>query len=165
MVSGGIDMKLMVPLKDGRTLEFEGEPDELIAAAEKIVRSTGSQIAMKVSSEQTTTSNPALSGSRRWTEQSTKKLWGLLYGEQAKVVRFLVERGGQSTYEELTKHMGYGAQHLSGILSPLTRNSQTATGDRLARLVDWRIDQNAKRQYYIDPEALVFLQHLVKGGK
>jgi hypothetical protein len=156
-------MKLMVPLTDGRSLTFEGEADELISVAERIVKNNGSQIAAVPVSKGSAAIQSA-AGSRRWTEQSTKKLWGLLYGEQAKLVKFLVDKGGQATYEELTKHMGYGAQHLSGILSPLTRNSQTATGDRLARLVDWKIDKNAKRQYYIEQQALPFLQQLVRAG-
>ena len=157
-------MRLLVPLTDGRTLTFEGEADELIATAEKLANTNGTQIANKPVGRTDTTAQ-ASTGGRRWTEQSTKRLWGILYGEQAKVVKFLVDKGGQATYEELTKYLGYGAQHLSGILSPLTRNSQTATGDRLARLVDWKIDKSAKRQYYVDGDALPHLQQLLKGGK
>jgi hypothetical protein len=65
-------------------------------------------------------------------------------------------------YADLGKHMGFEAQHLSGVLSPITRNAQTATGDRLARLVDWRISDKRVREYYIDPEALPLFQQLVR---
>src|SRR5229473_3532133 len=106
-------MKLSIPLIDGRTLTFEGEHDELVAVAEKFVQSHPAQVAMATAPRGTA---ETLDGSRRWTEHTTKRLWGMLYGEQAKVVRFLVDRGGKATYEELAKHLGYKAQHLSGIL-------------------------------------------------
>jgi hypothetical protein len=152
-------MKLLIPLIDGRTLTFEGEHDELVAVAEKFAQSCPPQIAMTTGSGGSA-ENP--DSSRRWTEQTTKRLWGMLYGEQAKLVRFLVDRGGKATYDELAKHMGYKGQHLSGILSPLTRNAQAATGDRLARLVDWRIDKNSQRQYFIQAEALPHLRLIVR---
>jgi hypothetical protein len=152
-------MKLLIPLVDGRTLTFEGEHDELVAVAEKFAQSHPSQVSMETVSRGTP---ETVDGSRRWTERTTKRLWGMLYGEQAKVVRFLVDRGGKVTYSELAKHMGYKGQHLSGILSPLTRNAQAATGDRLARIIDWRIDKNSQRQYYIQADALPHLRLLLR---
>src|SRR5713226_4364057 len=114
-------MKLHIPLLDGQALTFEGTHEELVAIAERFVRNHAPILAVG-------SVNPPVesrqSPSRRWTEQTAKRLWGLVYGDQAKLVKFLVERGGSATYEDLTKHMGFEGQHLSGILSPLTRNSQ-----------------------------------------
>jgi hypothetical protein len=163
-------MKLRVPLVDGTELVFEGERDELVATAEKFVEKAGSVVAMKGKGVQPPSTlipiknnaNQNGQASRRWNEQSCRKLWGNIYGEQAKLVKYLVENGGVATYGEIEKKMGYKGQHLSGILSPLTRNSQTATNDRLARLVDWRVIKTGIREYYIDSEALPFLKELIK---
>jgi hypothetical protein len=154
-------MKLTIPMRDGTTLLFEGTYDELVPLAEKMVEKCGSMIALD-GAELQRDSAPGASTSRRWSEQSVRRLWGLLYGDQAKLVKFLAQHGGKATYEEVQKHMGYGAQHLSGILSPITRNAQTATGDRLARLVDWRIRDGGTREYFLDPIALALLEQINK---
>lgn len=156
-------MKLHIPLSDGTTLTFEGSHDELMGIAERFVDKHGplvSQAGNGMHGE--APHGMSTSSSRRWTEQAARRLWGLLYGEQAKVVKALVSRGGTTEYHELGKHMGYDAQHLSGVLSAITRNSQTATGDRLARLVDWRVADSGKRVYFIHPDALPFFQQLLK---
>jgi len=156
-------MKLYVPLTDGTTLTFEGDHDELVSVAERFVEKHGDMVAVRsnINVEATPSRNVNQRGTRRWNEQTTQRLWKLLYGEQAKVVRFLVERGGKAEYKELGKHMGYDAQHLSGVLSAITRNAQTATGDRLSRLVDWRITDDHRREYSIDAEAMPFFSQLV----
>lgn len=154
-------MKLSVGLANGRILVYEGTYEELVQVGEKLVREIGSEIidvkeAEKLGGQQIHMS--ANGNSRRWTNHNVKKLLGLLYGEQLKLVKFLAERGS-ATYQELKNHMGYGGQHLSGILSPVTRNVQTATGDRSARVVDWRPDgSGARRIYFVDPEALPLLK-------
>ena len=156
-------MKLHIPLSDGTTVTLEGEYEELVQAAEKFVENRGVQVAVRPSSpQQSAVANASKPQSRRWTEQTAKRLWSMLYGDQAKLVKFLVERGGTTSYAELGKHMGFNAQRLSGVLSPITRNAQTATGDRLARLVDWRANIKGVREYYIDAEALPLFQQLVK---
>jgi hypothetical protein len=154
-------MKLYVPLIDGGTLTFEGNYDELISIAERFLEKHGNLIAANATSEASLAESGKQPGNRRWNEHSARRLWNLLYGDQSKAVRFLVEQGGKAEYKELGKHMGYHAQRLSGILSAVTRNAQTATGDRMSRLVDWRIADRGRREYYIDPEALPFFQHLV----
>lgn len=74
-------------------------------------------------------------------------------------MKFLVQRGGTAGYAEITKYMGYNGQHLSGMLSPITRNAQSATGDRLARVIDWRPDESGtKRIYFVDTVALPLLK-------
>lgn len=152
-------MKLHVPLVDGRIIVFEGSYEELVDVAEKFISEHGSEIAGKPVPPHV----PAKSGngSRRWNEQTVRRLWGLMYGEQAKLVKFMTARG-TAEYAELSKHMGYDAQRLSGVLSAITRNSQTATGDRSARLVDWRISKNGKREYFVDADALPLLRQVIQ---
>lgn len=159
-------MKLTVGLIDGRTLLFEGTYEELVKAGEECVARFGNLIASAADAAQLQPSMPiavrAGTSSRRWTEQTARRLWGILYGEQAKLVKYLVQRGGKAKYAEVGKYLGYEAQHLSGVLSSITRNAQAATGDRLARLVDWRIPEDGKREYYVDPDALPFLAEIVQ---
>lgn len=168
-------MKLTVELVDGTKWFYEGEYDELVHLSEKLVYRFGELIKRKddPSFPGPTTPGPTLqqleapaSGvptmNRRWTEQSARRLWGLLYGEQAKLVKFLVSReGGKASYAELCKHMGYEGQHLSGILSAITRNAKTATKNSGARLVDWRLIKNGVSEYFIDPEALSFFETIL----
>ena len=155
-------MKLTIPLRDGTTLMFEGTSDELNPIADKMMERHGPMIGSSNCGEALPDRIQQSNVNRRWTEQSVRKLWGLLYGEQKKLVKFLIDRGGKATYQEIQKHMGYGAQHLSGILSPITRNAQTATNDRLARLVDWHSTGKGTREYVLDPVALSLLQQVVK---
>src|SRR6266849_9787662 len=119
-------MKLLVGLANGTILTYEGTYDEVTKIGEKLVGEFGPEIinleeAEKLGGQQIQMN---ANGSRRWNNHSVRKLLGLLYGEQMKLVKFLVEHGGTATYAEITKHMGYGGQHLSGILSPITRNAQ-----------------------------------------
>lgn len=152
-------MRLTVSLTNGTTLAFEGDYDELADVVEDFVRKYGTgPTAGRLVPDSKEVADPLANGSRRWSEQSARKLSGLLYGEQEKVVRFLLDQGGKASYAELKQHLGYGEQKLSGILSAITRNAQAATGDRLARLVDWRTRKDGEREYYIDPEALPVLQ-------
>jgi hypothetical protein len=141
-------------------LLFEGTHEELIPLAEKMVEKHGPLIAFDKASEPVQRPNVI----QRWTEQSARRLAGLLYGDQAKLVKFLIGRGGTASYEEIQKHMGYGAQRLSGILSPITRNAQTATKDPLARLVDWRFTDKGVREYFIDVGALPLLRQVLKAS-
>ncbi len=146
-------MKLSIPLADGRILVYEGTHEELVQIGEDFVARFGAEIT-------TTQQAQSLGGvtvHAKWSGHKIKKLLSLLYGDQAKLVKFLVEQGGTSPYTQVAKHMGYDAQRLSGILSPITRNAQAATGDREARLIDWRIDDSGTRQYFIHPDALPFL--------
>jgi hypothetical protein len=168
-------MKLSVGFANGLILTYEGEPDELMEIGEKMVAEHGNDIinledAKKLGGQeihvtangQKFQSNP---NSRRWSEHSVKKLLALLYGEQSKLLKFLVDRGGSANYAEIGKFMGYDAQHLSGILSPITRNAQAATGDKLARVIDWRPTESGvrgKRVYYVVPEALPLLKDAMK---
>ncbi len=154
-------MKLTIHLLDGTVLTFEGVKDELLEVAEDFAKKHSVPTVHSTATAQVDT-QPRVNGSRRWNEQSVRRLTGLLYGEQEKVVKFLLENGGAASYVELGQYLGYDGQRLSGILSPITRNAQTATGDRLARLVDWRLRKDGQREYYIDPEALPLFQQSAK---
>lgn len=156
-------MKLFVACANGATIVVEGSYDEITSYGDKLVREFGPDIvnledAQRVGGPTVHVKVPKIP---RWTENSVKKLKDVLYGEQEKLLRFLVEQhDGTATYEKIQNHMGYAEQHLSGILSPITRNAQSATGDSSARLIDWRPNgyDRKKRVYFVDPEALPLLK-------
>jgi hypothetical protein len=155
-------MKLSVGLANGAILVYEGTYEELVKIGEKLVLEHGPMIVNVKDAEKLNGRKFHLS-SKGWTEQNVKALLAHLYGDQAKLLKFLVERGGNATYPEIKKEMGYGGQSLSGILSPITRNAQKATGDPFARLIDWRPDQSGtKRIYFVHPEALPHLKDAMK---
>jgi hypothetical protein len=154
-------MKLFVGLANGATLAVEGTYEEITRYGDKLVREFGPDIinleeAQKLGGPTVHVKAPSI---LRWTEHSVKKLLGLLYGEQEKLLKFIVEHGGTATYAEIGKHMGYNGQHLSGILSPITRNAQSATNDDSARVIDWRPSEHpGQRIYFVDSEALPLLK-------
>lgn len=90
-----------------------------------------------------------------------RKLSNTLYGDQRKLVRHLVLHGGTAKYKELGQHMGYEAQKLSGVLSAITRNTQSTTGNPRAQLVYWRIPEDQKREYHIAATALPLLKEAI----
>src|ERR1700740_470762 len=134
-------MKLSVGFANGATLVVEGSYEEITSYGDKLVREFGQDIvnldeARRLGGPTVHVNAPKIP---RWTERSVRKLKDVLYGEQEKLLRFLVEQhDGAATYEEIENYMGYAGQHLSGILSPITRNSQSATDDSSARLIGWR---------------------------
>ena len=176
-------MKLTVELIDGTKWLYEGTYEELVQLSEKLVCRYGDYIKSQhdpsfagptrpgptlaeLTGEAPTTviTAPATATAARprWTEATVRRLVSRLYGEQLKLVKFLAScDGGKTSYAAICKHMGYQGQHLSGILSPITRNAQTATRDKSARLIDWRVTETGGSEYYLDPEALPFLKSII----
>jgi hypothetical protein len=152
-------MKLFVALANGAILTYEGTEEEVGRLGVKLVRDLGPDIIDVEEAEKLGGPAIRLKAPRGWTEHSVRKLLGLLYGEQEKLLKFLVEHGGTATYAEVGQHMGYDGQHLSGILSPLTRNAKTATQDDSAQIIDWRPSEHpGQRIYFVNPEALPLLK-------
>jgi hypothetical protein len=153
-------MKLTVRSTSGKELQFEGNVIELTELARNLENPSGlSELAVV---QNGASSDGAAKQTRTWNHESIGRLWKLLWGDQKKLVKFLAsKKTGTAFYSEIGKFMGYNGQHLSGILSPITRNSQSATRDRLARLVDWRPTERGQREYFIHPEAFPFLKEIV----
>ena len=99
---------------------------------------------------------------RYWTENAVRRLATLLWGDQKKLARLLMERGGVS-YREVLKHLGFSkGQQLSGIRSGITRNAKKVTGFADAEFVQWRrrTDNDWEGEYYIHPDALRLLKDM-----
>ena len=117
-------MKLSIPLADGTVLVYEGTIEELSQIGEEFVSRFGSDItSLDQARKLGGVTVRVNSGSRRWSEQSLRKLWGLLYGEQAKLVNScaivapLAIRKLPSTWATMRKN--YPAY-----CRPITRNTE-----------------------------------------
>ena len=152
-------MKLLVGFTDGTILTVDGSYDEITSYGDKLIREHGTQVinleeAKKLGGQMIHVKAPPV-----WTEQSVKNLLGLIYGDQEKLLKYLVGNGGTATYEEVGKHMGYNGQRLSGILSPLARNAKSAMNNDSAKIIDWRPSQHpGERIYFVNAEALPLLK-------
>src|SRR5712672_3418362 len=101
-------MKLFVWFTNGSKLEVDGTYEEVTSYGDKLIRERGTDIINAEEGESlggptTHVKAPAI----RWTETSVSKLLAALYGDQEKLLKFLVEHGGTATYAEVGKHMGY----------------------------------------------------------
>ncbi|SRR6266436_9440990 len=150
-------MKLTVEQPDGTKLTFEGDALELAAIAEKF--------AGRQSGESPTlfTPRPLDRPPGKWTNSSLEELWRLLWGDQAKLVRFLVERSGEAPYTEIGIYMGYDRQKLGAILSAIIRNARKVTKDPEAQFLRWRLSDSSRQIIYIDPAALDPLERAMSG--
>lgn len=157
-------MKLSVPLTTGQVLVFEGTYEELIRVGEEFVARHGNLIATPtdVAQLQPMATINVGDGVRYWTEHTARALWTLLSGDQAKLVKYLLQRGGAAKYSDVQKQLGLGAQKLAGVLSSITRNAKKATGYREARLVNWRKTSGGDNEYYVHPTALSLLSAIAK---
>jgi hypothetical protein len=150
-------MKLIVEQSDGTKLTFEGDALELATIAEKFA---GGQFG---ESPTVFTPRPPNSRPGEWTNSTLSELWRLLWGDQAKLVKFLVERSGEAPYTEIGIHMGYDRQKLGAILSAIIRNARKVTKNPAAQFLRWRLSDNRGQIIYIDPAALDPLERAMSG--
>jgi hypothetical protein len=150
-------MKLIIEPPDGTKLTFEGDALELATIAEKFAgRESGASPTLF-------TPRPLNPPPGKWTNSNLSELWRLLWGDQAKLVKFLVERSGEAPYTEIGIHMGYDRQKLGAILSAIIRNARKVTKDPEAQFLRWRLSDNRGQIIYIDPAALDPLERAMSG--
>ncbi|HZE73020.1 MAG TPA: hypothetical protein VE135_26210 [Pyrinomonadaceae bacterium] len=142
-------VKLTVPLGDGRVMTYEGTEQEVMNIGKAYENGsapvdTGTKVEIVV-----------------WTKQSARTFVDLLYGDQHKLLQFLVQRGGAAPYADVEAYMGYRGQRLAGVLSSLTRNAKKATAMEQARVLEWR-GVPGNYEYFVDPKALPFFLELLK---
>lgn len=149
-------MKLNILLNNGHVLSYEGTYQELVNLSNDFVDKWGDLIAGQRSAGQ----HPALTAASKvseWTEQAAKELLDTLFGDQKRLVMYLIGKDGTATSTEIEADLGLAKQKLAGVLSSITRNAKKATGDAGARLVAWRGTADGKYQYYIVPEAVQYV--------
>jgi len=143
-------VRLTVPLADGRLMVFEGTEEEVMNIARVYDVGAGGPIATHARLEIV-----------EWTEPAARTFWGLLHGDQAQLIRFLLHQGGAAKYSELLMSMGYEEQRqrLGAVLSAIKRNAKKATQMSTAEAVRYRAVPNGY-EYFIDRKALPFLRDL-----
>lgn len=149
-------MKLVVDNPDGSRLTFEGEALELAAVASKLASQRFDP------SQGRFTPRPLDPPPGTLTNSHLAELWRLLWGDQARLVRFLVERSGEAPYTEIGIHMGYDRQKLGAILSAIIRNARKAAKNPEAQFLRWRLSDNRGQIIYIDPAALDSLKRIIQ---
>ena len=72
-----------------------------------------------------------------------------LYGDQERLVDYLIEKGGFAPTEDILKHLGFKeGNQLAGIRSSLTRNARRETGYKSADVVEWAMGGSKSRWGY-----------------
>jgi hypothetical protein len=155
---------------------FEGSPDELAELLERmpqLVPATVGQAAAATATAEKVPATVAVSVNpvfTVWTKEKVEEMWRNIYGDQRKLVSYLISKNGKATISDVNKHLGFerGPQ-IAGVLSSITRNARRITKYRLARFVDdWFGDKDWG--YKLPDNVLGFLREILerekqKGGK
>ncbi len=142
-------------LSNGTVLD--GSVEE-ISAALKALQSTSPNGTQAHSGIAHTASPPS---SSVWTEARVRALWSWLYGNQKKLVQFLLDNGGKGTIEEIMKALSLKkGNEVAGLLSCITRNARRETEYRHAEVITWRTNPSGHWHYVIAPEVLAILKKI-----
>jgi hypothetical protein len=146
-------MKLIVENPSGTRFTFEGEALELAEIATKLAG-----VHLEPGPGYVPQKLDPIPGI--WTESNLRELRALLWGDQAKLMEFLLDRSGEAPYSEIGVHMGFTRQKLGAILSAIMRNGRKAANDPEAQLLRWKLSDSRGQIIYIDPAAQPILQDI-----
>lgn len=142
-------------LSDGTVLE--GQPGEIVEA----IRELGQRNAQVPLIRTNSSNHGNSSGSSVWTEERTRNLWNFLYGKQKEFVRFLIQRGGRASIQEVMKELAlHKSTEVAGLRSCITRNARRETGHKKAELIVWERTSKGEWHYRIVADALSHLSKL-----
>ena len=144
-------------LNDGTVLE--GQPGEIVEAIRELSQRRNPVV---INGRRGSAGNTQSAASAVWTDQNVKSLWGFLYGKQKELVRFLVQRGGKASIQEVIKELKLAkSTEVAGLRSCITRNARRETGYKKAELIAWERTPKGEWQYRINADALSVLKELV----
>ncbi len=147
-----------------KALLFDGTPGEI---AELLERMPQLNSVAQASSVRGSISSSTSSGLSLWTPEKVSRMWSGLYGDQKKLVQFIVSKGGKVTVTEAQKHLGFArGPAIAGVLSSITRNARRVTKYKEARLVeDWTEDRNGTTVwgYRLPDPVLTLLKQTIQG--
>lgn len=137
-------------LSDGTVLE--GQPSEIVEAIRELGQRTPTPV---------TKASANHGGSSVWTEEKVRNLWNFLYGKQKEFVRFLVQRGGKASIQEVMKELSlHKSTEVAGLRSCITRNARRETGYKKAELIVWERTPKGEWHYKVVTDALPYLSKL-----
>ena len=117
-----------------KALLFEGSPGEIAELLERMPQLNS--LAQAVSPRDSAPASSP-SGFSLWTAEKVAKIWSEMYGDQKKLVEFIVAKGGKVAVTEAQRHLGLKrGPAIAGVVSSITRNARRITKYREARLVD-----------------------------
>jgi hypothetical protein len=143
-------------LNDGTVLE--GQPGEIVEA----IRELGQRYAQAPNARSNPNSHGSSTSSSVWTEERVRSLWNFLYGKQKEFVRFLAQRGGKASIQEVMKELSlHKSTEVAGLRSCITRNARRETGNKKAELIVWERTPKGEWHYKIVTDVLPHLRGLM----
>jgi hypothetical protein len=98
-----------------------------------------------------------------WTMKRARSLWDGLYGNQEKLVRYLLENGGTANQTDIMKHLGQKkGNQLGAVRSCLTRNARRETGYDEADVIKWFQGKDGKWCYKLVPEVHELFKQIIQ---
>ena len=155
----GANMKATLP--DGTILD--GTFDEVTSAVREI---QGKSTTHATSSDNKHSSNGTngQQGTTVWTMKRAEALWKSLYGDQEKLVKFLLDKGGSASQSDIMKHLGLKTgNQLAGVRSSITRNARRETQYQAATVIEWATGADGKWHYKLVPEVHEFFKQIDYG--
>ncbi len=105
-------------------------------------------------------------GAAVWTTKRAEALWNWLYGDQRKLMKFLLDKGGMASQAEIMNHLALKkGNELAGLRSCITRNARRETGYREAVVIDWILGDDSKWYYKLEPEVHDLLKQIADRRK
>ena len=101
-----------------------------------------------------------------WTQKRAQAFWSCLYGDQQKLIRFLLDKDGSALQEDVMKHLGLKkGNSLAGVRSCITRNARRETDNKKAKVIKWMLGENRKWYYQLVPEVHDLLKQIADEQK
>ena len=151
-----MEVDVKATLSDGTVLE--GQPSEIAEAIRELGQRTALATNGRLSGKQATSLSSVV-----WTDEKVRNLWDCLYGKQKDFVRFLVQRGGKASIQDVMKELSlHKGTEVAGLRSCITRNARRETGYKRADLIVWERAPKGAWHYQIVTDALSRLREIVQ---
>lgn len=133
---------------------LEGEPGEIAAALREI---GGDSTNAAVGGER----HPEVASANAqvvWTETSVRNFWHWLYGDQKKLMEYLLKKNTSVSIEEIKGKLGLKTgNQVAGVLSSITRNARRETGYKKAMAYGYELKEGVWH-YFVRPELVEILK-------
>jgi hypothetical protein len=149
-----------------KVLVFEGAPGEIADLLERMPHLNVSGLPSN-GSDANVQPSPISPKVAIWTRERVTEMWNGLYGDQKKLVKLILDKGGKVEVTDAQKHLGFGrGPRIAGVLSCITRNARRITKYKEARFVeDWIDEKRHSWGYRLPQHILATLQNVASKGQ
>lgn len=141
-------------LSNGTVLE--GEPHEVA----KAIRELGGAASSGPASAGAVREQHAADTQVAWTETTVRNFWHWLYGDQKKLMEFLLKKKTSVSIDDIKDHLALKTgNQLAGILSCITRNARRETGYYKAMAYGYEL-KDGVWYYFVRPEVVDILKKI-----